>query len=136
MGLHGVRHLPVMEGTALVGLVSDRDIKEAGFFRRPDGMLAGEIMSTDLITAPPDALLTDMVYVMIVKKINAVPILKQGQGLAGIFTSYDLMQLVLNYAFAEEERSMAFEASNLIPFPEGQSIEWNRGTAVKSKRLS
>lgn len=110
----------------MAGLISDRDIKEAGFFHGPGELLVEEIMSTDVVSAPPSALVTDMVYAMLVKKINAVPILNDNENLVGIFTSYDLMRLVLDFAAATDE-SQKFGLSNLLPFPEGQSIEWSEG---------
>lgn len=61
-----------------------------------------EIMSTDLISAPPDAKVTDVVFAMLLKKFNAVPIVASDRELVGIFTSYDLMRLVLDQTTVEE----------------------------------
>jgi acetoin utilization protein AcuB len=125
MERHGIRHLPVMKAQCMVGMVSDRDVKEAGFFRGPGDLYAEEIMSKDLVSAPPGALVSDVVYAMLLKKINAVPVLNEDGKLLGIFTSYDLFRLMLDHSIADE-RSFASEP---IPFPEGRSLQWKRGKA-------
>lgn len=122
--------MPVLKDLRLVGVISDRDIKEASFFQGPGELLTEEIMSYDLVCAPPDSLLTDIVYAMLLKKINAVPIVDKDGELVGIFTSYDLMRLVLDHAIAREDVE-EFHLPAALPFPEGQSLQWKKGKSCE-----
>ncbi|HUT12654.1 MAG TPA: CBS domain-containing protein [Thermoguttaceae bacterium] len=90
------RHLMVTdEADCLVGVVSDRDvIRCLGPESRPDhdvleGISAGEIMSTDLVTVGPDTPLERAVSLMLEEGISSLPVLAGGT-LVGILTNTDL----------------------------------------------
>jgi len=90
------RHLMVTdEADRLVGVVSDRDVIRCfGPESRPDrevleGISAGQIMSTDLVTIGPDTSLEKAVSLMIEEGISSLPVLAEGT-LVGILTNTDL----------------------------------------------
>lgn len=89
---HGVRHLPVLRGHQLVGVVSDRDIKRA---LDPDLGLPpmDELFVRDVYTPEPIAVddvtpLDEVLEQMASEHIGSVLVTKHGR-LVGIFTSSD-----------------------------------------------
>ena len=57
MRSHGIRHLPVLDGYRLYGIVSDRDVQEIRVQRGQSWkqMQLGEICQRDVVTASPTA---------------------------------------------------------------------------------
>lgn len=102
---HGIRHLPVIEGDELRGLVTDRDIRLALIpspLPTPDervyhlGALThvDEIMATDLITVAPNTTIEEAAKLMAKYKIGAVPVVEQGK-LVGILTETDIIHVFI-----------------------------------------
>ena len=94
------RHLPVVSGRALVGILSDRDILvratlEGGTISVPDTP-AAEAATPWPFVCEPDTDVRDLVRLMIEKKIDAVPVMDGANQLAGLVTSTDLLLLLLN----------------------------------------
>jgi len=91
MRAHGVRHLPVLEGGKLVGLVSERDLHLIETLKDvdPDEVSVEEAMSTDLYVVSPDAPLDEVTDAMAEKKYGSAIVMQNGH-LVGIFTTVDL----------------------------------------------
>ncbi len=85
----GVRHLPVVEDGALVGILSDRDVRRATGRGRLELSLVRELMSPDPRTAPPDRSLSSVAAVLRDERISALPIV-EGDELKGIATTLDV----------------------------------------------
>lgn len=124
----GIRHLPVIENGRLAGILSDRDVRSFssvrdGFLSVPD-VAVSEAMTRDLITCPLTASVSDVGEKMLRYKIDCVPILAEDGALAGIVTSSDLIQLLI-----DREES----ASKRIPFDfklyEGSKMQIRGGAA-------
>jgi CBS domain-containing protein len=84
-----VRHLLVVDGTKLVGVLADRDllrVKEA-FAER---VTVGDIMTGDPIVIDLDATLDEAAAKMAARKIDCLPVV-QGGALVGILTSTDIL---------------------------------------------
>jgi len=100
----GVRHLPVVDKHArLVGIVTDRDIREAApsdatlLSVQELNFLLGKLKVSafmtpkdKLITITPDAVIEEAVQLMHDHKIGCLPIL-EGEKLYGIFTETDAL---------------------------------------------
>lgn len=91
-----VRHLPVVRGGKLVGLVTQRDLLRALGSRARAGERTTPVktlMRTSLFTAHPTTPLREVALAMLKKKIGCVPVVGVGKKLLGIVTEADLVRL-------------------------------------------
>ncbi len=93
---HRVRHLPVLEGHTLVGIVSDRDIKRAldpdlGLPPK-DELFVHDVYVPDPITVDAATPLDVVLDRMATAHVGSVLITKHGR-IAGIFTSTDACRI-------------------------------------------
>lgn len=88
---HKIRHLPVLRGGALVGMITQRDLAlvEALKDVDPRKVLVEEAMSTSLYTVEPDAPLDEVVSEMAEKKYGSAVVV-QNHKVVGIFTTVDV----------------------------------------------
>jgi CBS domain-containing protein len=102
MRLGRIRHLPVVDGSRLVGLVSERDL-----FRSSLAQVLGtdsrnlmkalrikDIMVREVTTISPEAKLYDAVNLMIEKKIGCLPVVEDDR-LVGLITETDILRQYL-----------------------------------------
>ena len=94
---HRFRHLPVLTGGRLVGLLSDRDLNLIETLRDvdPTKVLVEDAMTSDPYTVSPDAPLDEVVATMAEHKYGCAVVM-QNNKLVGIFTTVDACR-----AFAE-----------------------------------
>ncbi|HET8576255.1 MAG TPA: CBS and ACT domain-containing protein [Methylomirabilota bacterium] len=115
LGRRGFRHVPVVDEGALVGIISDRDVKAALLSaatsaegRQRDRLLerltAGEIMSRPVMTIAPMFPVEEAARIMVVEKISALPVTANGQ-LVGIVTETDVLRLFVRTMGALEPSS-------------------------------
>jgi acetoin utilization protein AcuB len=103
MAKERIRHLPETgPGGALVGIVTDRDIRlnlpsratslsAQEINHRLLKLTVGEIMTRSVITIGPDAAARDAAQLMLDHKIGALPVLDDGH-LVGIITETDIVR--------------------------------------------
>lgn len=103
-----IRHLPVVDGTELVGIVSDRDIRNLFVPRLIDeegldsikaryGQPISTLMATDVIKVNEDAELADVVELMLEYKVGAVPVVEESTGdLKGIISYIDVLRTTVD----------------------------------------
>jgi acetoin utilization protein AcuB len=106
MAKHRINQLPVLENDNLVGIVTDRDIRDA----YPTSMLIGrpkeidafaqsytveEVMTHDIFTVRPETALATAVSLLRRHRIGSLPVVKNKQ-LVGIITRSDILDFVLS----------------------------------------
>ncbi len=87
---HDVRHLPVLHGGRLVGILTDRDVRFADVARDDAAQLvtAGDAMATAVYAVAPDAPLGEVASEMAAHKYGSTVVM-QGHKVVGIFTTVD-----------------------------------------------
>lgn len=112
MRRRSIRHVPVVDGRALVGIVTDRDIKRAApsLLSGADqkdyedvmrSTLVSRIMTREPYTLDVEAKIRTAVRLMVENKIGALPVMERGR-LVGIITGYDLLKEFLGVLSDEE----------------------------------
>ncbi len=97
-----IRHLPVLRGEALVGLVTQRDLFRAGLstvlqFRRRAlkewlaQIKVNEVMTRDLVTTTPETDVEEAVALMVDHKIGCLPVVA-GSKLVGLLSETDCLR--------------------------------------------
>jgi acetoin utilization protein AcuB len=97
----GIRHLPVVEGDRLVGIVTDRDIRQASpspatslevheLHYLLERVKVREIMTKRVYTVAPDTPIEEAARLMLQHKIGGLPVLDGGK-LGGIITETDIL---------------------------------------------
>jgi CBS domain-containing membrane protein len=104
MSIGRIRHIPVVRGSRLVGLVSSRDILAASPSRLVDEdedmareMLSrvpvGEVMKRELITVRPDSDVETACNLLLEHKFDCLPVVDADDELIGIVTATDFLKL-------------------------------------------
>ncbi len=102
MDKYWIRHLIVVEGEALVGVLSDRDVRTASL---PPGaqtpaaaqeahlarLAVGDAMTKGPRTVQPDAPLAEVARLMIEHRFSSLPVVEGGR-LVGILTETDILR--------------------------------------------
>ncbi len=100
---HQIRHLPVVEGKRLVGIVTDRDFRtvlpsslsmpeEQARFRDWGAQVkVGEVMTRNVQTVTPEVETDKAARLMVEHRIGCLPVVR-GTTLVGIVTTIDLLR--------------------------------------------
>lgn len=102
MRRHGIRHLPVLEGGRLVGIVSERDLYLLETFGAGGAkeIAVEEGMSQDVLAVPPSALAGEVARTMAERKLGSAVIARDGHVL-GIFTTVDALRVLAGQLSAQ-----------------------------------
>ena len=97
MHTHDIRHLPVLAGGKLVGMLTDRDLHliESMAGVEPRVSKVDDAMSTNVYSVAPETPLDEVVAAMGERKYGSAVVMQNGKTV-GIFTTVDLCR-----AFAE-----------------------------------
>jgi CBS domain-containing protein len=113
MELGRVRHVPILEGHRLVGVLSQSDLFHSAFAKamgfRPgeqrellNSIPITEVMSKPVISVGPDSSIRAAARLMMEKKVGCLPVV-EGEKLVGLVTKNDM----LRYLAKREEEDIA-----------------------------
>jgi acetoin utilization protein AcuB len=91
----GARHLPVLDGGRLVGILSQRDLFFVETLRDvdPAKVLVEDAMSPDVYVVPPEKPLGEVAAHMVERKYGCA-VIARGSHLLGIFTTNDALRVL------------------------------------------
>ena len=93
MKTHQIRHLPVLHGGKLIGVLSQRDLHIVETFRDvdPADVRVEEAMSQDVYAVAPKTPLRDVVNEMAVRKVGSAVVIDRTK-VVGVFTTVDALE--------------------------------------------
>lgn len=96
MQKYDIRHLPVLHGGELHGIVSDRDLGMVAGLNEvnPDSTTVEEAMTQDAYTVSKDASLFAVLEEMLANKYGSAVVV-EGVQIIGIFTTHDSLRLLV-----------------------------------------
>jgi acetoin utilization protein AcuB len=109
------RHVPVVDGDVLIGMLSDRDIggfdvgrllteEGADALRRQLSRPVVQLMSSDVIAAEPETSLSELVTLFLEHKVGAIPVvMPDSRRIVGIVSYIDVLRAVQEVLEEEEE---------------------------------
>jgi acetoin utilization protein AcuB len=103
MNLNGIQHLPVLKGERLIGIISDRDLKEAQpskataldiyeLYYLLDELKVSSVMSPNLFTITSEESVEKAAATMLKHTISALPVVDPQGELQGIITKGDVFR--------------------------------------------
>ena len=107
-----VRHLLVMDGKKLLGIVTDRDFRlvrpspatslsifEINYLL--EKLKVKEIMTKKVITVTPETPIAEAAQLLLNRRIGALPVLKEGE-VVGIISETDMLRALIDTEEAQE----------------------------------
>lgn len=93
MALRNIRHLPVVDGPTLVGVVSLREL-ELAMALGSEGQLVASVCSRSPMICPADLDIAEVARQMADRKVDCALIAGEDESLLGIFTTTDACRLI------------------------------------------
>ena len=95
-----IRHLLVLDGDRLAGILSNRDLRRLALDQPGPSLLSGpvrSIMTEDPVTVAPETGVTVAARLLLELRIGALPV-RDGDEIVGIFTTADALEALLAMA--------------------------------------
>lgn len=97
MARHGFRHLPVLRGGRLIGIVSDRDLRGVQAATK----CVQDVMTLNPISISPDDSVDEAACIMLEHKISALPVAEKNR-VVGILTTSGILQAFVDLSGVAE----------------------------------
>ena len=104
-----IRHLPVVDGRKLVGLISHRDmlrwaasdldksrVRESQQHRLREETFVADVMTRDVETVRPETPIAEAARRLVTAKFGCLPVVDAEGNLVGIVSEHDLLRLLVN----------------------------------------
>lgn len=112
MEQRGIAGLPVVVGSKLVGILTNRDIR----FLKGTSKLVKEIMTKDVVTGTEDTSIDDALRIMGERKIEKLPLLDNSGNLTGLITAKDIMKRERHPQAVRDEQGKLVVGAAVGPF--------------------
>ena len=96
-----IRHLPVLDGKKVVGIISQRNLKLPSKLADVINIKAQDIMTADPFTAQPETAVDIVTYTMAERGIGSAIIVSSYGELLGIFTTIDALNALTDIVRGE-----------------------------------
>ena len=91
-----IRHLPVLDGKKIVGIISERNLNLPSHLADKVKLKAEVIMTADPYIAPPETSLEIVAHTMAERRIGSAIIVSSQGELLGIFTTIDALNALVD----------------------------------------
>ena len=97
MERHGIRHLPIVRGNRVVGVISDRDLRLFSGLSAAEKfqVRAGDIMAEHPLTVSASLPLDEVAYAMSERRVGSAIVNDENGELLGIFTATDALNALI-----------------------------------------
>ena len=107
---HKIKHIPVVSGEAIIGMLSFTDLMRISFAETPDEennsvesvvynmFTIEQVMVKDVVTVTSQTTIKEVAQILAEREFHALPIVDGGV-LIGIVTTTDLLIVILNFCF-------------------------------------
>jgi acetoin utilization protein AcuB len=92
MQLGRFRQLPVVDNGSLIGIVTDRDLRQ--YLGQLNHVRVDAVMSTALFSVQPSTPVEQAAHMLVENKVGSLPVIDNGQ-LVGIIAASDLLQALV-----------------------------------------
>lgn len=108
MDKYGIHHLPILDASKVVGIVSDRDLRMVRALPKTDrGIVTAEtVMAPDPFTVSSEDSLDQVAFAMVENKIGSVIVNDTDDQFLGIFTSTDALNALIEIARAASKNHL------------------------------
>ncbi len=140
MRANRIRHMPVVVGGTLVGIITDRDVRDA----RDGAAAVVSLMTPTPLTTTPETLIEDAARDLRARKIGALPVVERGS-LVGIVTDSDLLDALVELTQVLEPTTLLeidcddglreMERARRILEQRGAQVLWTRTDCESSGRV-
>jgi acetoin utilization protein AcuB len=133
MRKHRIRHLPVLDGGVLVGLVSQRDLHFIETLRDvdPEEVLVEEAMTPDPFFVAPETPLREAVVQMAEHKYGATVVM-DGARIVGVLTAVDALRALAELLASTSTMSCSGESSTTKDEPGSARVSARRSSRASS----
>lgn len=123
MARYNIGAVPVMDGTRLVGIFSERDVINRVVAKRlsPETTRVADVMTTNLVVAEADETYEDCLWKMKQANCRHLPVV-EGETLLGVISLRDLLQVEIT----EKDDKIEFLNNYMFHVPAGMEKKYAR----------